>query len=80
MPHSYPKAAFGRPMLIAAVLIPLGAGLTGCGGDSSSSSGPQVYNGTFVDSPVAGLDYRGEVDIGAEAVANDGLGEALKDE
>ncbi len=60
MPHSYPKAAFGRPTLIAAVLLPLGAGLTGCGGDSSSSSEPQVYNGTFVDSPVAGLGYQGD--------------------
>src|SRR5690554_6323040 len=41
--------------------LPLALMLSGCfDGSSSSSSRPQVQTGTFVDSPVAGLDYEGD--------------------
>ena len=49
------------PVLIGITFAPLFLALSGCLGGSSSSSrsGPQVQTGTFVDSPVAGLDYQG---------------------
>src|SRR5690554_113519 len=41
--------------------LPLALMLSGCfDGSSSSSSRSQVQTGTFVDSPVAGLDYEGD--------------------
>ncbi len=46
--------------VFAVSISALALGLSGCFGGSSSSSGSRSHTGTFIDSPVAGLDYRGE--------------------
>lgn len=46
-----------RTFLMAVVASPIA--LTGCGGDGGGSSSDDARTGTFVDSPVAGLDYSG---------------------
>ncbi|MDY3196889.1 MAG: carboxylesterase family protein [Pseudomonadaceae bacterium] len=46
--------------MFAVSISALALGLSGCFGGSSSSSGSRSHTGTFIDSPVAGLDYRGE--------------------
>ncbi|MFN3579601.1 MAG: carboxylesterase family protein [Pseudomonas sp.] len=50
-----------RSTLLTCALAPLVLAMSGCLGGSSSSSSPSDNNltGTFVDSPVSGLDYQG---------------------
>ena len=60
MTHSNPKAVRHRRSLLATLAISVGVTLTGCGDDDSGSSASDTRTGTFVDSPVAGLDYRGD--------------------
>lgn len=49
-----------RATLLTCALAPLALSLSGClGGSSSSSSDAGNLTGTFVDSPVSGLDYLG---------------------
>ncbi|SDU35702.1 carboxylesterase/lipase family protein [Halopseudomonas salegens] len=49
-----------RPALLGATLAPLFLALAGClSGSGGSSSDSASNTGTFIDSPVAGLDYKG---------------------
>lgn len=48
-----------RRAMVLAALAPAAMVLTGCGDDDDSSSSDEARTGTFVDSPVAGLDYTG---------------------
>lgn len=48
------------PALLAASVIALTLGSSGCFDGSSSSSSSKSRTGTFIDSAVAGLDYQGE--------------------
>lgn len=69
MTPSRPTRAGWRSALVSLTVAPMVLSLTGCFSGSSSSSsggasppgapGQQLLTGTFVDSPVAGLDYRG---------------------
>lgn len=69
MTPSRPTRAGWRSALVSLAVAPMVLSLTGCFSGSSSSSsggasppgapGQQLLTGTFVDSPVAGLDYRG---------------------
>lgn len=64
-----------RPTLTVFALTPLVLALAGCfggGGGGSSDSHPSVNTGTFVDSAVSGLDYRGST---TAAGLTDGLGQ-----
>ena len=57
MTSSFPRV---HPALLSAALAPLALALSGCLDGSSSSSDPAPSNtGTFVDSPVSGLNYQG---------------------
>ncbi|HIQ53729.1 MAG TPA: hypothetical protein EYH51_10770, partial [Pseudomonas pachastrellae] len=49
----------GRPAWLGASLAILALPLAGCLGGGGGGSNDDVLSGTFVDSPVAGLDYRG---------------------
>ncbi|MFD1699543.1 hypothetical protein ACFSB1_09430, partial [Halopseudomonas phragmitis] len=59
MSYAIPSKSGARSAILVFSLVPL-LSLSGCLSSSSSSrSAPQVHTGTFVDSPVAGLDYQG---------------------
>jgi para-nitrobenzyl esterase len=70
---THPKRQGARPAWLTAAVTPLLLALAACGGDSDSdhggSSGPATRTGTFVDSPVAGLNYTGSES--AASVTND---------
>ena len=70
---THPNRHGARPAWLAAAITPLLLALAACGGDSDNdhggSSGPATRTGTFVDSPVAGLDYAGT--DSASGVTND---------
>ncbi len=70
---THPQRQGARPAWLAAAVTPLLLALVACGGDSDNdnggSAGPATRTGTFVDSPVAGLDYAGT--DGAAGVTND---------
>ncbi|MGB0538404.1 MAG: carboxylesterase family protein [Alloalcanivorax venustensis] len=70
---THPQRQGARPAWLAAAVTPLLLALVACGGDSDNdhggSSGPATRTGTFVDSPVAGLDYAGT--DSASGVTND---------
>ncbi|WP_189577923.1 carboxylesterase/lipase family protein [Marinobacter zhanjiangensis] len=57
MNNSIPNTGRYRRALFAAALTPMLVTLAGCGDDDNSSANTRT--GTFVDSPVAGLDYTG---------------------
>ena len=59
-PNALPRARRPWPLMVStAVILPMA--LAGCGSDSSDSdAGDDTRTGTFVDAPVAGLDYSGE--------------------
>ncbi|PAU89409.1 hypothetical protein CK507_00565 [Pseudomonas sp. WN033] len=65
MSYPIPPKSGARSAILVFSLVPL-LSLSGCLSSSSSSkSAPQMHTGTFVDSPVAGLDYQGsETDAG----------------
>lgn len=48
-----------RTVMMLAAVSPAALLLSGCGDDDDSSSSDDTRTGTFVDSPVAGLDYTG---------------------
>lgn len=60
MAMSNPNAVSYRRTLLSVSLISLAVSLTGCGDDDDGSSGPESRSGTFVDSPVTGLNYEGD--------------------
>lgn len=60
MNKSIPDPGLCRRALLAVAIIPWFFTLGGCGDDDSSSDSSDTRTGTFVDSPVAGLDYAGE--------------------
>jgi para-nitrobenzyl esterase len=70
---THPKRQGARPAWLTAAVTPLLLALAACGGDSDSdhggSTGPTTRTGTFVDSPVAGLNYTGSES--AAGVTND---------
>jgi para-nitrobenzyl esterase len=70
---THPKRYGARPAWLTAAVTPLLLALAACGGDSDSdhggSTGPTSRTGTFVDSPVAGLNYAGTES--AAGVTND---------
>ena len=70
---THPQRHGARPAWLAAAVTPLLLALVACGGDSDNdhggSAGPATRTGTFVDSPVAGLDYAGT--DSAAGVTND---------
>ncbi|MFC4261178.1 carboxylesterase family protein [Marinobacter lacisalsi] len=61
MNNPIPDRDLCRRALLAVAITPWLLTLSGCGDDDSSSSdSSDTRTGTFVDSPVAGLDYAGE--------------------
>ncbi|WP_328186642.1 carboxylesterase/lipase family protein [Marinobacter sp. OP 3.4] len=59
MNYPNPNTALCRRTTFVATLTSLAFAVTGCGGGGGSST-PDSLTGTFVDSPVSGLDYEGD--------------------
>ncbi len=55
----HPPLLRRRRGLLAVALTAVMTAFTACGGDDDSPAAPATLTGTFVDSPVAGLDVRG---------------------
>lgn len=53
-----------RPGIVLAIGLTPVLLLAGCGDDDSSTDSPRTLTGTFIDSPVAGLDYEGDSGAG----------------